>query len=98
MVAFITMVALSVLAFVLAAVALILWLGKLFGSIILPCLLLALLSVLIAYVIYRNSLKERISALSNDLHTFSESVSALRRGYGWVLDVINCFVQKKEDN
>ena len=95
MVAFITMVALAVLAFVLAAVALIVWLEEVFGTIIIPCLVLSLILVLAAYLLYRFRLKEWFAAMSDDLHTFSESVSTLRRGYGWVVGIIECFMRRK---
>lgn len=98
MVAFVAMVSLVVLAFVLAAVALIVWLGRLFGSIVLPCVVLSLLSIFIAYVIYRLNLKERLASILNDLHTFAESVTALRRGYGWMLSIVEHFAKCREES
>ncbi len=97
MVAFIMMVALAILAFVLAAVALILWLEELFGSIVGPCVVLSLCSVLVAYLLYRFRLKGWFAALSEDLHIFSASVATLRRGYGWAVTILNCLMRQNEE-
>ena len=74
----------GLLATALIVVAVVVWLSQYFGSVTLPCLFLALLMLLIAFIIYRVGLKAKVEEWEERVEVIYEMMSLLRDGYSLV--------------
>ena len=70
-------------AALLVVVALVVWLAELMGSVIYPCLLLGVLFALLAYIIYKVSLREALREMEQRLQVISDAIALLRTGVEW---------------
>jgi uncharacterized membrane protein len=70
-------------AALLLVVALTVWMAELMGSVIYPCLLLGLLFALLAYIIYKVSLREALREMEQRLQVISDAIALLRTGVEW---------------
>lgn len=74
----------GVLAAALIVVACVVWLSCYFGSLIAPCLLVAAVLLLIAFIIYHIGLKERMREWEERTEVIYEVMNLLREGYTFV--------------
>lgn len=74
----------GVVASALLVVAAVVWLSSYFGSVVIPCLMLALLLLLIAFIIYRVGLRSALREWAERTEVIYEVMSLLREGYTFV--------------
>ncbi len=70
-------------AALLLAVALVVWLAELMGSIIYPCLILGLLLATLATIIYKVSLRNMMRELNERWRVIYEVTKIIREGLEW---------------
>ena len=76
------------LATSLLVVAVVVWLSYYFGSVTIPCLCIAALMLLIAFIIYQVGLKARLREWAERVDTVYEVVSLLRSGYSLIKEFL----------
>ena len=87
-VALIIVVLAALAAALLLVVALLVWLAELMGSILYPALLLSLFFALLAFIIYKVSLRGAISEIRERLDIIYEVAKVIREGVAWVKRLI----------
>ena len=75
-------------AALLLVVALVVWLAELMGSVIYPCLLLGLCLALLAYIIYKVSLRDALREIDERWRVVYEATKLLRDGVEWCLQLL----------
>ena len=75
-------------AALLLVVALVVWLAELMGSVIYPCLLLGLCLALLAYIIYKVSLRDALREIDERWRVVYEATKLLRDGVEWCLRLL----------
>ena len=70
-------------AALLIVVAVVVWLAELMGSIIYPCLILGLFFVLMAYIIYKVSLRDAMREIDEHWRVIYDVTKLLREGIEW---------------
>ncbi len=75
-------------AALLLVVALVVWLAELMGSVIYPCLLLGLSLALLAYIIYKVSLRDALREIDERWRVVYEATKLLRDGVEWCLRLL----------
>ena len=65
--------------------ALVLWLAELMGSVIYPCLIVGLFFALLAFVVYRVSLRDIVRDIYERMDTIYYVTKTLRDGVEWAV-------------
>ena len=71
-------------AALLFVVALVVWLAELMGSIIYPCLIVALFLAILAIIIYKVSLRDALREMHERMGVVYEVTKLLREGFEWI--------------
>ena len=83
-------------AALLFVVALVVWLAELMGSLIYPCLIVALFLAILAIIIYKVSLRDALREMHERMGVVYEVTKLLREGFEWVMRVLS--VQRKTES
>ena len=68
--------------------ALVLWLAELMGSVIYPCLIVGLFFALLAFVVYRVSLRDIVRDIYERMDTIYAVTKTLRDGVEWAMRLL----------
>ena len=71
-------------AALLFVVALVVWLAELMGSLIYPCLIVALFLAILAIIIYKVSLRDALREMHERMGVVYEVTKLLREGFEWI--------------
>ena len=71
-------------AALLFVVALVVWLAELMGSLIYPCLIVALFLSLLAIIIYKVSVRDALREIGERMGVVYEVTKLLREGIEWI--------------
>ena len=71
-------------AALLFVVALVVWLAELMGSLIYPCLIVALFLSLLAIIIYKVSVRDALREMQERMGVVYEVTKLLREGVEWI--------------
>ena len=71
-------------AALLFVVALVVWLAELIGSLIYPCLIVALFLAILAIIIYKVSLRDALREMHERMGVVYEVTKLLREGFEWI--------------
>lgn len=75
-------------AALLFVAALVLWLAKLMGSVIYPCLIVGLFFALLALLLYKLSLRDVIRELHERIDLIYDVTKSVRDGVEWVMKLL----------
>lgn len=75
-------------AALLFVVALVVWLAELMGSLIYPCLIVALFFAVLATIIYKVSLRDAMREIHERVGVIYEVTKAMREGFEWAMRLL----------